>query len=179
MNRGEIIQATFYYRVAKLRRMVKIALPLITVKQWNASDSCIENRSFTVPDSGMAIVDSLYRLLAHIPGKEYEKPGVIDGTEITILAGRKKIVCDNCLNDFVLETAGMDMGRQPVVLHRIKRAVGYIHTLADGYKKETPKQWKQIEVSLDREADTGENYSISIREPSAIVTGDTAETLKQ
>lgn len=113
LPQSKSIAVQFLYLPDSQTTLVTITNDSILVKRVDTpgKDSVFfgANRS----DSAAILADSVAKLLAQIPAGTYTKKNVIDGTIITVSSDKYRVVCENCLNDYIMEKVGIALPRQP------------------------------------------------------------------
>ncbi len=124
------IEAGFTFLPEKSTRTVIVGTDSIIVIRKTPGDTIISRRAAPYADSSRITRDSLYALFGTITPKTYTREGVLDGTIIRIGQTGRKLVCRNCLNDFVLKAGGKPSAWSDAATQSIRSLVLKINHLA-------------------------------------------------
>jgi hypothetical protein len=146
---AEPVKATILYLRTKETMTAAIDGDSIFIERKNAADSVVGSTRARLKDSTAFLRDSLYKYLHRARAGKYKKRMVIDGTQIGIEQGQKKIFCDNCLHDWVLEKSGAPAGPKSRRIRPIKETVSYLNQIVSAVEEKPKEKFKRIEVVLN------------------------------
>ena len=166
----------FLYRPSEKKLMVVLHDSSILIQRFNHNDSLVSECRDMLDTTHTGIRDSLFHALNHVSEGEYRKENVFNGTRITVGYGKKEIVCEGCLNDYVLEAAGRVIPRQPDDIGKLQKAVTAIQYLIGIFEKKKTVTWKKIAVSTKTPSDSVSDYSITIHEDTVRREGNASNS---